>query len=1212
MDPANKQSSDDDILPHPESFVDCLLLLLRRLSQPPYSGLADVDSCITSALFVLFRACHINPQIWQQISKGPNLRELVQRFLVEDLRPVIRQCMSEAICTLCTEPPRISSGEFIHSFWPILSDIISNVQRLDPRSSHHLFHAAITVFEFLGVSGLQPTDLQIFYRDWSLQLRNHMVNEIVGQSTEDDVIIGFTRLLNRCIVLMHNQGIAMSSQLVDTWKSLLFPDCTFAPSTGSERIPCLHDVSRAELYKLTLELVENHQECLNQIAKFNSRLFPNDETLCDEHWVDRDRWLRAPTGLVGLQNLSNTCYLNSLLTQLFMNRSFLGFVLRLPVAHNDQMRRSSYCLKALFARMQYSFSKALEPRDLVESLRDFAGEPIDPHVQMDVDEFFNLLFDRLESEMPSTEHKSTFRSYYGGHLVQQVKSNECPHISERTEPFSAIQCDIKGKHTLQESLKAYVEGEIMEGVDNKYRCTTCDKLVDAVKRTCLKDIPDHLICHLKRFDFDLQTMHRSKINDRFEFPTKLDMRPYTIDHLSSMESNARCQSDHDVFELVGVLVHTGTAESGHYYSYIRDRLSPVENPIWLEYNDSEVSLFDPSTIPENCFGGGDNVSATGYVLSKSFSAYMLFYQRSSSLQKSHIPSDLDPEPPVPADLRREILKENEQLIKRYSMFSNDYVVFVSKLVQAQFRMPAHTIDNNSSGEDALRLGLRAFEQICSRIKDFPPCDELVSSILDLASRDEKCLKAFFQWASDSNVITTLIIDNPFQEIRRLFIRMLINAMDHLRRTNWLLYGISGTLDDDSDKPLLRKQTILYHVCRGFAEAWNGLQNSFKPWNDYFGFLIEICTWGEDEKDYMLKTGILKKLLEMIVVDSLPTTRRSDSKIENFVRLMNKPRVPLARPAELLSLLMSRCSPYVRTSNSEEARDKLRQDVRLPLTKYEEYCFRMTPPRSAPVLAVFLKLLETTGTVGSMERLTMHLLADETAPAEDELLEMLKNTLLGGISVEPAVHAAPYLRCLQGFVAATKSQSYATDIICKVSEEIPTIGMTGGVEHLQFFQYLWTLDQPGRKVRTHILQYIYQWAPALVVYHDGNVRDAAEDFICDVLFDHPQLPMEIIHQAKFDLANALFQFIRTKLPQNRQPLDENTFTPAMALLEKCREAVDKDEEEQFCSRIEELKSYIDRIVLEEEEDIDAVSDDWGGGSEFGSDTRDVNPTEEFRC
>jgi ubiquitin carboxyl-terminal hydrolase 34 len=82
---------------------------------------------------------------------------------------------------------------------------------------------------------------------------------------------------------------------------------------------------------------------------------------------------------------------------------------------------------------------------------------------MDVDEFYNLLFDRWESQILAPDAKRQFRSFYGGQLVQQVKSKECAHISERLEPFSAIQCDIKGKSCLQESLQAYVDGEIMEG-----------------------------------------------------------------------------------------------------------------------------------------------------------------------------------------------------------------------------------------------------------------------------------------------------------------------------------------------------------------------------------------------------------------------------------------------------------------------------------------------------------------------------------------------------------------------------------------------------------------------------------------------------------------------------------------------------------------------------------------------------------------------------
>jgi ubiquitin carboxyl-terminal hydrolase 34 len=51
--------------------------------------------------------------------------------------------------------------------------------------------------------------------------------------------------------------------------------------------------------------------------------------------------------------------------------------------------------------------------------------------------------------------------------------------------LSAIQCDIKGKASLEERLQAYVDGEIMEGGGNKYRCSTYDRHVDAVKRACL-------------------------------------------------------------------------------------------------------------------------------------------------------------------------------------------------------------------------------------------------------------------------------------------------------------------------------------------------------------------------------------------------------------------------------------------------------------------------------------------------------------------------------------------------------------------------------------------------------------------------------------------------------------------------------------------------------------------------------------------------------
>ena len=72
-------------------------------------------------------------------------------------------------------------------------------------------------------------------------------------------------------------------------------------------------------------------------------------------------------------------------------------------------------------------------------------------------------------------------------------------------------------------------------------------------------------------------------------------------------------SDHDEipghwYNLAGVVVHTGTAEGGHYYSFIRDRSSKDNN--WYLFNDAEVKTFDPMQIAAECFGGEMTVRVT--------------------------------------------------------------------------------------------------------------------------------------------------------------------------------------------------------------------------------------------------------------------------------------------------------------------------------------------------------------------------------------------------------------------------------------------------------------------------------------------------------------------------------------------------------------------------------------------------------------------------
>ncbi len=80
----------------------------------------------------------------------------------------------------------------------------------------------------------------------------------------------------------------------------------------------------------------------------------------------------------------------------------------------------------------------------------------------------------------------------------------------------------------------YVQGEWLDG-DNKYFCSQCGKRVDTLKRVCIKDLPRHLILHLKRFEFDLEHFVKYKINDKVTFPFELDMAPYTVDGVANAE-----------------------------------------------------------------------------------------------------------------------------------------------------------------------------------------------------------------------------------------------------------------------------------------------------------------------------------------------------------------------------------------------------------------------------------------------------------------------------------------------------------------------------------------------------------------------------------------------------------------------------------------------------------------------------------------------------
>lgn len=107
------------------------------------------------------------------------------------------------------------------------------------------------------------------------------------------------------------------------------------------------------------------------------------------------------------------------------------------------------------------------------------------------------------------------------------------------------------------------------------------------------------------------------------------------------------------YKLVGVVLHMGTADAGHYLSYIninrgeKDEESPewllTDKEKWLEFNDSQVKEYRFSNLETDCFGGENpnNYAAGDTMLDYSRNAYMLVYEKRRKEQiKIVIPEEI--------------------------------------------------------------------------------------------------------------------------------------------------------------------------------------------------------------------------------------------------------------------------------------------------------------------------------------------------------------------------------------------------------------------------------------------------------------------------------------------------------------------------------------------------------------------------------------------
>ncbi len=354
---------------------------------------------------------------------------------------------------------------------------------------------------------------------------------------------------------------------------------------------------------------------------------------------------RHYNGYCGLKNLGCICYMSATLQQLFMVPGFRDGVLSASDGCSESFHESSSCSKAsnLLWQLQSLFSHLLaleksyyDPIGFCNALVDMDCEPIDVLEQQDADEFVLRLFQQIEARIMGTPSEHIIKDIFGGLMVNELIADG-GRYSERSEAFNMIKVDVKDHQNLLEGLSSYVAGETVDYTWEHEHVEMGEKMVaqlPTTKRVLLKSLPESLIIHLKRFEFDFETMQQIKINDRYEFPMELDLYPYTKEGVRAKEEGHNDPEGHHdmLYTLMGIVVHMGTANSGHYYSIIKERGS---NDRWFEFNDVLVTEFDPQDIPAECFGGREEGSMD--IRGCFRNAFMLVYDKTK--QQPHLNED---------------------------------------------------------------------------------------------------------------------------------------------------------------------------------------------------------------------------------------------------------------------------------------------------------------------------------------------------------------------------------------------------------------------------------------------------------------------------------------------------------------------------------------------------------------------------------------------
>ncbi|XP_010085813.1 PREDICTED: ubiquitin carboxyl-terminal hydrolase 36-like, partial [Pterocles gutturalis] len=316
-------------------------------------------------------------------------------------------------------------------------------------------------------------------------------------------------------------------------------------------------------------------------------------------------WERIYRIGAGLQNLGNSCFLNSTMQCLTYTPPLANYLL--SKEHGRTCNHGGFCMMCVMQEhIIQAFSnsgKAIKPKSFICNLKKIT-EHIRFGRQEDAHEFLRYTIDAMQKACLNgctkldrpTQASTLVHRIFGGYLRSRVKCLVCKSVLDTYDPYLDLALEIQQATSIVQALELFVKADLLVR-ENAYTCATCKKKVSASKRFTVHRASKVLTVSLKCF----AGFGGGKITKDVGYPEFLDIRPYM----------SQKNGDPVMYGLYAVLVHSGySCQAGHYYCYVK-----ASNGQWYQMNDAVVR---PSNIK--------------VVLKQQ--AYVLFYLRMPSARKS--------------------------------------------------------------------------------------------------------------------------------------------------------------------------------------------------------------------------------------------------------------------------------------------------------------------------------------------------------------------------------------------------------------------------------------------------------------------------------------------------------------------------------------------------------------------------------------------------